>query len=158
MIRKFFLSILFAGIALVAAFGATGTKPIKQRVYMFGAALSFTDSVAVMTDLQGVDAYIMPNGFLADRSLYTLQFNNFLVSNQMRENMTCAVFFDKNKAKAEKKFQKVRRKYRESSHLVLQSVGVDLFRFEPEEWLDSEVVTTPSQPEQTDSINNAAKP
>lgn len=156
MIRKFFLGILLVGF--VAAVFAATTKPTKQRVYMFGAALSFTDSVAVMTDLQAVDAYVMPNGFLADRSLYTLQFNNFLVTNQLREHMTCAVFFDKNKAKAEKKFQKVRKKYRESGHLDLQFVGVDIFRFEPEEWVDSEIIETSLlQEEKTDSVKNDVK-
>ena len=72
------MGLLLVGLVAVA-YGATA-KPKKQRVYMFGVAQSFTDSVAVMTDLQGVDAYIMPNGFLADRSLYSLQFNNYLVA------------------------------------------------------------------------------
>lgn len=138
---------MFLAITAVVAFAATPTKPVKQRVYMFGAAVSFTDSVAVMTDLQAIDAYIMPNGFLADRSLYTLQFNNYLVAKQMREHLTCAVFFDKNKAKVEKRYQKVRKKYRESSHLVLESLGVDLFRFTPEEWVDTEIIE--SSPEQS---------
>lgn len=130
------------GLLMLALVGHAGsTKPTRQRVYMFGFAASFTDSVAYMTDLQGVDAYVMPNGFLADRSLYSLQLNNHLVAKKQRENMTCVLFFNKNKAKLEKKYQKVRRKYRENHAVVLQPLGVDEFRFEPEEYIEP-VVTT----------------
>ncbi len=155
MMRRWLMGLLLVGLVAVA-YGATA-KPKKQRVYMFGVAQSFTDSVAVMTDLQGVDAYIMPNGFLADRSLYSLQFNNYLVAKMGQGRLTCAVFFDKNKAKAEKKFEKVRNKYRGMPNLILQSLGVDVFRFEPQEWVESEITETAPVPAKSDSITNSQK-
>ena len=155
MMRRWLMGLLLVGLVAVV-YGATA-KPKKQRVYMFGVAQSFTDSVAVMTDLQGVDAYIMPNGFLADRSLYSLQFNNYLVAKMGQGRLTCAVFFDKNKAKAEKKFEKVRNKYRGMPNLILQSLGVDVFRFEPQEWVESEITETAPVPAKSDSITNIQK-
>ena len=110
---------------------------VKQMpVYMFGFAASFADSTAYMTDLQAVDAFLLSNGFLADRSLYSLQFNNYLVAKLRCENMTCAVFFNKSKSKMEKKFQKVRKKYRENEAVVLKPVGVDEFKFQTEEYVE----------------------
>lgn len=127
-------------LLLVSAFSlaalAATVAPRRQQVYMFGCALSFNDSVVVMTDLQPVEAYMMPNGFLADRSLYSLQLNNYMVGQLQRENMTCAVFFDKKKARLEKKYQKIRKKYRTGSDFVLQMLGVDAFRFQTEEWVE----------------------
>ena len=125
----------------IAGFAGSTKKAQRQRVYMFGFGASFIDSVAYMTDLQGVEAYVMPNGFLADRSLYSLQLNNYLVSNEKHENLTCVVFFNKNKSKLEKKYQKVRKIYRASPAVTLQSVGVDKFKFEPEEYVETTVTT-----------------
>lgn len=153
--RRTILAFTLLVVAALTLMAAT-VKPRKERVYMFGIARSFTDSVVIMTDLQAVDAYIMPNDFLADRSLYSLQFNNHLVSKQMREHMTCAIFFNKNKAKAEKKYQKIRKSYRERNAVTLQSLGVDEFRFTPEEWVDSEIIET-SPTESADSIKTTPK-
>ncbi len=154
MMRRTILALIFIA-ATVTTLMAAPVKPKPQRVYMFGMACSFTDSTVVMTDLQAVDAYVMPNGFLADRSLYTLQLNNHLVAKQMREHMTCTVFYDKNKVKAEKKYQKIRNSYRSRKAVTLQPLGVDEFRFEPEEWVDSEIIET--SPEPSDSIKTAPK-
>ena len=109
---------------------------------MFGFAASHTDSVSVITDLQTVDAYVMTNGFLADRTLYGLQLNNFLLTNKGLQDMTCVVFFDKKKSKAEKKYQKIRKRYRSAPEVILQSLGVDVFRFQTEEWVDETITET----------------
>lgn len=124
----------------------SAVKPKPLKVYMFGFAASFVDSVAYMTDLQPIDANVYANGFLDARSLYTLQFNNFLTVNKKRENMTCAVFFNKDKAKAEKRFQKLRRRYRENEAIILTPVGVDEFKFKPEEYVEP-VVEEVTQPQ-----------
>lgn len=154
--RRTILAILLIAVAAITILAASA-KPRQQRVYMFGVARSFTDSVLIMTDLQAIDVYIMPNGFLADRSLYSLQLNNHLVVRQQREHMTCAVFFDKNKAKAEKKYQKLRKNYRQRQAVTLQSLGVDEFRFKGEEWVESEITeTSPTQP--ADSTKTTPKP
>ena len=126
---------LFMSEALMAqGTPETAIKGRKQQVYMFGVATSMNDSLTIITDLQTVQAYVLPNGFLADRSLYSLQLNNYMVGKQQRENMTCAVFFNKNKKKAEKKYQRVRKKFREKHDIIVRPLGKDMFRFEPEEW------------------------
>ena len=149
------IAFLCGSLAPVAA----ARKPEMRRVYMFGFAASFKDSTACQTVMQVVDsAWIDPqHKFLMDRSLYSLQFNNYLVAKMGQGRLTCAVFFDKNKAKAEKKFQKVRNKYRGMPNLILQSLGVDVFRFEPQEWVESEITETTPVPAKSDSITNSQK-
>lgn len=133
--RKRILLCLCLMAAVVTTCHAYGLRPRRYPIYMFGFATSFTDSVAVMTELQNLDGYIQPNGFLSDRSLYSLQLSRRLA--QMgHEGMTCVVFFGKNKAKMEKKYQKIRRKYREKHGVEIQFMGSDRFRFETEEWAD----------------------
>ena len=126
-------------LCLVATVATTcrayDVRPRRYPIYMFGFATSFTDSVAVMTELQSLDGYIQPNGFLSDRSLYSLQLSQ-LMAKMGHEGMTCVVFFGKNKTKMEKKYQKIRRKYREKHGVEIHFLSIDRFRFETEEWID----------------------
>ena len=101
------LCLLFA---MLSGIRAASSKTRQQTVYIFGMATSFVDSVAYITEVQELNAYVQSNGFLADRSLYTLQLNNYFVGRQGQEHMTCAVFFKKKKASAEKARDKIRKK------------------------------------------------
>ena len=133
--RKLFVLCLCLAAAVSLTCHAYDLRPRRYPIYMFGFATSFKDSVAVMTELQNLDGYIQPNGFLSDRSLYSLQLNRRLA--QMgHEGMTCVVFFGKNKVKMEKKYQKIRRKYREKHGVEIRFLSIDRFRFETEEWTD----------------------
>lgn len=138
--------ILFCVCLLVMAggivFAANTMKPRLQKVTLFGVATSFTDSVAYITDVQELEVYVMPNGFLADRSLYSLQFNNYLVAHQGREGMTCAIFFGKKRTRIEKRYQRVCKRIRQANDVVLYPLGTEHFRFEKEEWVDPVVTET----------------
>ncbi len=117
---------------------------------MFGIAASFTDSVAYITELQPIEVFVNSSGFLMDRSLYSLQLSNYFVTARQRENMTCAVFFNKNKAKAQKKYDKLRKKYNSKPTLSLETLNVDDFQFKQEEWVE-EIIT------ETSSTNTSKK-
>jgi hypothetical protein len=66
-----------------------------------------------------------------------LQLNNHLSTKErMTGNLTCAVFFNKNKAKAEKRLQKISKRYRTNSDLTVRFLGKDEFTFETEEWVE----------------------
>ena len=134
MMKRFLLSLSLLTVVAVAMAG--NTQPRHKKVYMFGVGQSFTDSLAYVTEVQEIEAYIMPNGFLSERSLYTLQLNNYLVAKRDREHMTCAVFFNTSKSKADKKLDKIRKKYRKGflgTRLI--ELRIDEFQFKPEEWV-----------------------
>lgn len=148
MVRRLILALVAFLLTATVSQAAKNDKPQKMQVYMFGFAASMTDSVCMMTELQPVEVYLQANGFLVDRTLYSLQLNNQLVNTmELSENLTCAVFFDKSKSKAEKHYQKVRKRYRDNSELTLKVLGVDDFMFVSEEWVESE-----------DSTENTEKP
>ena len=136
MTGKRMMGCVALAVAAIMTMSGASTKVKKQTMYVFGLAASLTDSVVVLTDVQPIEGYVMPNGFLADRSLYSLQFNNYLLSKEQRNNMTCAVYFDKNRAKAEKKYQKLMRRYRDDHAGVLMFLGTDEFQFKAEEWVE----------------------
>ena len=134
MMKRILLSLSL--LVAVAVAMAGNSVPRQQKVYMFGVGLSFIDSLVYVTEVQEVNAYIQPNGFLNDRSLYTLQLNNYFVSKRGREHITCAVFFSTKKPKAEKKRDKIKKKYRTGFlGTQLRDLRPDEFQFMPEEWV-----------------------
>ena len=144
----------------VCAQGYYNNSPIvprKQDVWMFGVATSFTDSLVLITDMQPVEAYILPGGFLADRTHYMLQLNSFLVNKVQLPNMTCVVFFDKKKSKAFKKYQKINKKYRGQPGMSVQHIGGDIFYFKTEEWVETTIVET-SPREEAEKKSQPAAP
>ena len=112
-----------------------------QKVYIFGFASSFTDSLAFMTDVQELDsAYVLNNGFLADRALYSLQFYGHVNEKRGVENPTAAVFFDVKPQKLAKKYEKVKRMYQKDPNVRLVIVGKEEFGFTAEEYAETLMV------------------
>lgn len=133
-------------------------KPKMQTVYVFGFSASFTDSLAFLTDVMQLDsAYIMPNGFLADRQLYSLQLENFVLGQRQVQNSTNAIFFSTRRKDLEKKYEKVNRKYQRSTELVLLYVGEDEFKFQPQEYIDPNGFVQDPEVEAVASGVNSAK-
>lgn len=114
-----------------------------QKVYVFGFASSFTDSLAFMTDVQTLDsAYVMNNGFLADRALYSLQFYGHVNEKRGVENPTSTIFFDVKPQKLAKKYEKVKRMYQKDPNVRLVIVDREEFGFTCEEYAEELVVET----------------
>ncbi len=126
-------------VAITACVAIQAQEVQRQRVYMFGFAASFSDSLAFQTDIQVVDsAYVYKkNDFLADRTQYSTQLQLAVQQMTGRENMICAVFFDTKLAKLEKKYQKVRRRYIRDHAVVVQPLSTDAFRFKSVEYLQT---------------------
>lgn len=139
MTRK---SLFILTIVLAVCMAATNmnAKPRMTRIWMFGVGASFTDSVAFITDVQQLDsAYIeTSNSFLYDRSLYALQLKNHLEENLGKENPTCAIYFSKKKASLEKKYAKVRKRFRSDESINLKQLNAGTFSFFAEEWVEHE--------------------
>lgn len=141
------LALAMATIATQGIQAKSKEKVSMQRIYMFGYAISYVDSVAYMTDMQRMDsAYVHnDNGFLCDRALYATQLRNHMEQALGLRNTTCVVFFDKNEAKLSKKFLKIRDIQREKEELPLRVLDAGTFAFTPEEYIESVEVDAPQE-------------
>lgn len=113
---------------------SASAKSRLNKVYMFGFAASFTDSVVYITDIQAVDSVYLDGktGFLAERSLYSTQLQSFVEQSYGKSNATCAVFYNVSRKKLEKEFLSVRSRYSADRTLLLKAIGGDEFRFQAE--------------------------
>jgi len=137
-------------------------KPEMTRVYIFGFAASFVDSLAYQTDVQQLDsAWIEPaHKFLVDRSLYSLQLQYYLESAEGKKNTVCTVFFDTNQRRLQKRWNKVKNRYEKAEGLHLTPLTTDRFRFKAEEWkeiIQEEPATAAPAPSKDDKTKKTKK-
>lgn len=125
------------------------TKPHVQRVYMFGFAASFTDSIAYQTDVQVIDSAWVEgkHGFLLDRALYGLQLQYYVEGQLKNSNVITSIFYHKNPRKLQKLWNKVQKRYTKAEGLELRRLSKDQFFFSSEEYkpIINEEVTVPQQ-------------
>lgn len=130
------ITILLGVLMLGGVLTAQGAKePKMKRLYMFGFAASFTDSVAYQTEIQRIDsAWIDEHKFLVDRSLYSLQLQYHLEGVEKKRNTTCTVFFNTNLRRLERKWRRVHRRYEKVEGMHLTTLPREKFFFAAEEY------------------------
>ena len=93
---------------------AVEAKP-KQvpKVYIFGFSASFKNPVVYLTDIQELDSAWIDSKtkFLLGRDTYSTQLKEYLTQSVNDSHRTCVVMFSTEKAKAEKKYMKLKRTY-----------------------------------------------
>lgn len=127
---------------------AASAKPKKTQVWMFGFSASFTDSTIYISNVQLVDpVYIETStGFLYDRSIYSLQVENFVEEQLGKPRTTCTIFFGKNRKKIDDKFFTIRRRYLKEDGMAVKSL--EGFTFVPVDWTEHDVITINEAPKQ----------
>lgn len=114
--------------------GKEKNEPVARRMAMMGFALSFSDSVACLTDVQVLDSiWLDARKFLVDRSLYSLQLQMHLEKKGYK-NTICSVFFDKNPRKLQRLWRKMHKRYAGGTDLRYHDVPEHDFRFRAEEY------------------------
>lgn len=104
--------IMMAAMMLLTTTTASAKKVITPKVYMYGFAASFNDSIVHFTDIQTLDSVWIDSktGFLLGRENYSFQLRDYLGSQQMPQR-TCIVVYNTDRKKLEKKFVKMKRLY-----------------------------------------------
>jgi hypothetical protein len=103
--------------ALIVASAQTMSITAKNitvpKMYMFGFAASFNDSIVHFTDIQTLDNVWIDQKteFLAGRENYSYQLRDFLADKQQMPHRTCVVIYNQNRQKLEKEYLKMKRIY-----------------------------------------------
>lgn len=134
---KLFLICLF-GILQLSAYAAPKEKKAKKetteepkRVYMYGVAINFNDSIVHLTDVQHLDSVVINlDGALQNYANYSQQLKVYLEETLGKTNQTCAVIYSDKKKKLEKRFIKTRKKFQSDKDKNLYRIGTDAFSFE----------------------------
>jgi hypothetical protein len=107
------IRLLAIAACMVMGLTANAKKMPVPKMYMFGMAASFTDTIVHFTSIQQIDsAWIdTKNDFLLSRNEYSYQLRDYLAQKQEMPQRTCIVVYGKNLKKLEKKYAKIKRLY-----------------------------------------------
>ena len=99
----------------VSAFAtvATAKNVVVPKMYMFGFAASFNDSIVHFTEIQAVDSVWIDSKtkFMAGRENYSYQLRDYLADKAQMPHRTCVVFYNQDRQKLEKEYLKMKRIY-----------------------------------------------
>ncbi|MBR1498048.1 MAG: hypothetical protein IJ615_00205 [Bacteroidaceae bacterium] len=143
-----FLRIMLCAILLCTAFAQTAQakkyRVRQQKTYMMGTAISFTDSVIYITDMQVVDSVTIQRKthFLMDRQAYSLQLQRYLEAQKKGSHFTTAVCFGQKKKNMERRYLAIYKRYSKRNDLHISLVDQSQFRFHAEEYTEPETVET----------------
>lgn len=119
---------------LLAPSSLQAKKVQAPKMYMFGFAAAFTDTIVHFTGVQELDTVWVEtrNHFLLARDTYSHQLRAHLAGQQM-PGRTCVVFYNTNRAKLEKQFLKMKRLYTQGkngqAHFEVRYIDDAAFRF-----------------------------
>ena len=133
MLMRFFKILFAIAIVFTVCTGASKKDKAKQ-VYAFGMAASFSDTTVYFTNIQVLDSVKLRNSFLPLRDLYSMQLEEYMISNGLLKNCTSMIFFSESQKKLEKEAVKLMNKYMKNKGIRVEKLELDKFRFtKPEE-------------------------
>ena len=122
-ILALFLSIVYGAFAEKAK--------IKTDIIIFGVAISISDSVVYMTDMQEIGKVTVEKKtkFLVDRREYSNQLSEY-ISRTGDGRMTTLVSYNLKKKKAEKRYLKIKERFIKDGYVV-KYITKEEFAFTP---------------------------
>lgn len=127
-------ALLILLLMLVATVGIARDKKESKKeikevpVYIWGASISFSDSVVYFTEIQELGAMVLENGFLPHRQYYAYELKDYMNFNENMPGRISVIYFDEKRSKLEKQEQKIKKRLVEKEGLTVRYIG-DKFKF-----------------------------
>lgn len=132
MRKTLFILLLLLAPMMIFARGKKETKKVKEvepvTVYIWGASMSFSDSIVYFTEIQKLDAVVMENGFLPYRQYYAYELKDHMNFEENMPGRISMIYFDEKLNKLEKKEQKIKKHLMEKENKIIRYLG-DKFKF-----------------------------
>ncbi len=135
MKRNLLTLILALGLTMIFLGHSEAKRVVVPKMYMFGFAASFNDTIVHFTDVMEVDSVWIEskNKFLLGRNYYSRQFKDYLTTAENLPLRTCITVYAPTRAKAEKKLLKMKRLYTLSkdgrSHFDVRYIDAGAFKY-----------------------------
>lgn len=105
-------------------------KNEDKKVYAFGLAASFVDTVVYHTNIHLLDSVSLDSkGFLPTREMYSYELKEFTEKEYGQKNSTCMIYFNTKKVKLEKEYNKLLNRYKKNKDVVVKEIPADKFHF-----------------------------
>ncbi len=149
------LRIIAVCVLLLTAVSSQAKRPVVCKMYMFGFAASFNDTIIHITDIQEVDsAWINSRSKqLLGREQYSYQLRDYLTDSLQMPHRTCVVFYHQDRKKLEKKYSRLTRLYympkAGQQHYDIRRLEKGQFHFRSVNMDEEEIEVVAPAPQQT---------
>ncbi len=128
--RKYILILLFVSFFAVAFAGdrKENKKENPVPVYIWGASISFSDTIAYFTEIQKLDSMVLENGLLPHRQYYAYQLKDYMNFKEDMPGRISVIYFDEKLSRIEKKESKIKKRLLEKDGMSVRYLG-DKFKF-----------------------------
>ena len=128
--RKAIFILLFVFVAAVGF--ARDKKNDKNEkvlpVYIWGASISFSDTIAYFTEIQELDSVVLVNDLLPHRQYYAYQLKDYMNFEEDMPGRISVIYFETKRHKLEQKEAKIRKRLIEKDNMTVRYLG-DRFKF-----------------------------
>ena len=130
---------VIAAALIIAAIIPTTTAAkgvVAEKVYMFGFAASFNDTIVHFTEIQPLDSAWIDSKteLLLGRNMYSNELRNYLASQDL-PHRTCIVVYDQKLDKLQKRYLKMKKLYeggkKRKAHNDIRTIALSTFQFKP---------------------------
>ena len=130
---------VIAAAFIVAAIIPTTTAAkgvVAEKVYMFGFAASFNDTIVHFTEIQPMDSVYLDSKteFLLGREQYSNALRSYLAGKDM-PHRTCIVIYDKKLSRLQKRYLKMQKLYagnkKQKNRNDIRTIAASDFQFKP---------------------------
>ena len=124
---------MIAAMSVLLIVTAAKNDNMVTKIYAFGFAASFNDSIVYFTDIQEIDSAHI-NGkskFLVDCQNYSNQLRNYLSEKKAEKNKTCVFVYALKRKDIEKKYMKMKGRYTKQGTFDIKEISTDELKFNP---------------------------
>ena len=120
----FFVLVATVAVAREKKETKNDAKKVKDvPVYIWGASISFSDSVVYFTEIQKLDAVVLENGLLPHRQYYAYELKDYMNFNENMPGRISVIYFDEKQSKLVKKEQKIKKRLEEKEGKTVRYLG-----------------------------------
>lgn len=128
--KKPLLILLFALVAVpgIASERKVNDKVKSAPVYIWGASISFSDTIAYFTEVQRLDGVNLVNGLLPHRQYYSYELKDYMNFQENMPGRISVIYFSEKRTELEKKERKIKERLVKREGKTVRYLG-EKFKF-----------------------------
>ena len=115
--------IIFSLLLISFSVYARGKSEKDSTVYIFGASISFSDTVVYFTEIQQIDEVVVEKGFLPGRQLYSYELKDYMSYKEKMPGRISVIYFSDKRKDLEKKEKDIKKRLETKEKMTVRYLG-----------------------------------
>lgn len=102
---------------------ARGKSEKDSVVYIFGASISFSDTIVYFTEIQQIDDVVVEKGFLPNRQLYSYELKDYMSFKENMPGRISVIYFSDKQKDLVKKEKDIKKRLETKENMTVRYLG-----------------------------------